>query len=76
VLAPPTPEALVRARYCAFVKRDAKFLRATSHPDNPALAGSSTTLPDGSVKQCSYEEVRVWGCGLCVRARVCGTGCV
>jgi SEC-C motif-containing protein len=33
----PDPESLLRARYSAFVKRVPKFLRATSHPDNPAL---------------------------------------
>lgn len=56
VLAPDTPEKLVKARYSACVKRDAKFLRSTSHPDNPALKGSSATLADGTTKQCSYEE--------------------
>jgi hypothetical protein len=33
-----------------------RFLRATSHPDNPALKGSSTTLEDGTVKNCTFEE--------------------
>eukprot|EP00775_Hariotina_reticulata_P012708 gene12708-12838_t len=54
--APDSPEKLVRARYSAFVKREFKFLRATSHPDNPALKGS-TTAPDVEVqKHCTYEE--------------------
>jgi SEC-C motif-containing protein len=55
-LAPDSPEKLIRARYSAFVKRDFKFLRDTSHPDNPALKGS-TTAPDVEVqKHCTYEE--------------------
>lgn len=63
---PDQPQQLVAARYAAFagankddkdnLMRSMKFLRRTSHPDNPALKGS-TTAPDAGVqKQCSYEE--------------------
>lgn len=57
---PSTPERLVQARYSAFVKKVPKYLRTTSHPDNPALQGSKTTIDDGAggqqEKQCTYEE--------------------
>ncbi|KAF6260258.1 hypothetical protein COO60DRAFT_906930 [Scenedesmus sp. NREL 46B-D3] len=50
------PQQLIAARYSAFVKKDFKFLRRSSHPDNPALKGSSTADDAGVQRQCSFEE--------------------
>jgi SEC-C motif-containing protein len=50
------PQQLIAARYSAFVKKDFKFLRRSSHPDNPALKGSSTADDAGVQRNCSFEE--------------------
>ncbi|WIA23957.1 hypothetical protein OEZ86_007215 [Tetradesmus obliquus] len=50
------PTQLVAARYSAFVKKDFKFLRRSSHPDNPALKGSSTAEDAEVQRNCSFEE--------------------
>lgn len=36
----PTAEAVMRARFSAYVKGDADYIVATTHPDNPATEGS------------------------------------
>lgn len=50
------PTQLVAARYSAFVKKDFKFLQRSSHPDNPALKGSSTAEDAEVQRNCSFEE--------------------
>lgn len=38
---PPTCEALMRSRYCAFARKKVDYLLATSHPDLIAESGGS-----------------------------------
>lgn len=55
----PTAEALMRSRFTAYVragKDAAAYIAATTHPDNPAAAGSRR--PDGSIASTFADDVR------------------
>jgi len=55
----PTPEALMRSRFSAYVKGrpiDADYIMATTHPANPASEGSAR--PDGTPASTFQEDVR------------------
>lgn len=52
----PTAEALMRARFSAYVKGQVDYIVATTHPDNPAAGGSKT--PDGNYSSSLKEDVQ------------------
>jgi len=57
--AAPTAEALMRSRFAAYVrggKEAAAYIMATTHPDNPAAAGSRR--PDGTLASSFADDVR------------------
>ncbi|EFJ51642.1 hypothetical protein VOLCADRAFT_103277 [Volvox carteri f. nagariensis] len=47
---PPTPEALLRSRYSAYVAKEPAFIADTTHPDSPEYTGSRASYM-GTVKQ-------------------------
>ncbi|BDA45677.1 probable UPF0225 protein Spro_2712 at N-terminal half [Coccomyxa sp. Obi] len=51
----PTPEAVMRARFSAYVKKISDFIVATTHPENPAREGSKT--PDGEHSSTLIEDI-------------------
>eukprot|EP00887_Chlorella_sp_A99_P005389 scaffold1.g5389.t1 len=53
---PPTPEALMRARYSAYAKGNVAFVCETTHPENPLFHGSKN--PDGTPSSTLAEDVR------------------
>lgn len=54
---PPTPEALMRSRYSAYVVGHARHLYRTTHPENPAVNGhSEATYVQETVAYCQEVE--------------------
>ncbi|CAL8470738.1 g10280 [Coccomyxa elongata] len=51
----PTPEAVMRARFSAYVKKFSDFIVATTHPENPAREGSKA--PDGKDSSTLIEDI-------------------
>lgn len=52
----PTAEAVMRARFSAYVKGKVDYVVATTHADNPAASGSKT--PDGKHSSTLEQDVR------------------
>ena len=50
-----TPEAVMRARFSAYVKKAVNYVVDTTHPDNPAYEGSRS--PDGELRSTLREDV-------------------
>ena len=46
---------MLRARYSAMALGYAFYLKASSHPDNPALKGSDTDPSTGVKRHCTFE---------------------
>ena len=57
VVIAPSPEAVLRARFSAFSKKDVKYIKNTTHPLNPARQGS--TSEDGKVKTSFERDIQV-----------------
>lgn len=66
---PPTPEALMRSRYTAYVKNLPQYIVDTTSPENPSFNGSvsedgkirTTLLQDAmaTCRTCSFERLQV-----------------
>ncbi|EFJ41723.1 hypothetical protein VOLCADRAFT_107562 [Volvox carteri f. nagariensis] len=67
----PTAEALLRARFSAYAKREWKYVVRTTHPANPNVKG--TVSEDGKVRTTFEEDVKVsmYNCDF-VRLQVLG----
>eukprot|EP00465_Bigelowiella_longifila_P014130 CAMPEP_0185266748 /NCGR_PEP_ID=MMETSP1359-20130426/32159_1 /TAXON_ID=552665 /ORGANISM="Bigelowiella longifila, Strain CCMP242" /LENGTH=247 /DNA_ID=CAMNT_0027856719 /DNA_START=1 /DNA_END=741 /DNA_ORIENTATION=- len=58
---PPTPEALMRSRFSAFVLGDAEYIIKTTHPSNPeqpTTAGLESFFAEYKVKNLKIDEHR------------------
>jgi len=59
----PTAEALMRSRYCAFVRRDAAYLARTSHPILRSKLNARELQASFALKWSGLEIVAVSGGG-------------
>lgn len=69
----PTPEAVLRARFSAYAKKEWKYVVRSTHPDNPNTKG--TVSADGKVRTTFEEDVKVTMYNMeFVALRVLGSG--